>query len=118
MKRELEDGILRMLGIGDFLKTTVSKMSGGMKKRLSIGCAVATKPPILILDEPMAALDLVCKKNISEYVRHHKASGGIVIISTHDVLELGLCDEWYIMKDGLLTPFGYTGDVDELVKNL
>ena len=89
-----------------------------MKKRLSIGCAVAKKPPVLLLDEPMAALDLVCKKNISEYVSHHKASGGIVIISTHDVLELGLCDEWYIIKDGILTPFEYTGDVDELVNNL
>lgn len=118
MKRELSGGVLHMLGIDGFLKTTVSKMSGGMKKRLSIGCSVAKKPPILLLDEPMAALDLVCKKNISEYLRHHKENGGIVIISTHDVIELGLCDEWYIIKDGVLTSFEYTGDLDELVKNL
>lgn len=118
MEKELSDGVLRMLGIGEFLKTTVAKMSGGMKKRLSIGCSVSKKPPILLLDEPMAALDLVCKKNISEYLRQHKEKGGIVIISTHDVLELGLCDEWYIIKDGILNPFEYTGDVDELVKNL
>ncbi|MBR6806924.1 MAG: ABC transporter ATP-binding protein [Clostridia bacterium] len=118
MKHELEFGVLGMLGIGEFLKTTVSKMSGGMKKRLSIGCSVSKKPPVLLLDEPMAALDLVCKKSISEYLNHYKASGGIIIISTHDVIELGLCDEWYIMKNGVLTPFCYTGDIDELVKNL
>lgn len=118
MKHELESGVLGMLGIGDFLKTTVSRMSGGMKKRLSIGCSVSKKPPVLLLDEPMAALDLVCKKNISEYLNHYKAAGGIIIISTHDVIELGLCDEWYIIKDGTLTPFEYTGDIDELVKNL
>ena len=118
LKRELSEGILKMLGINVFLKTTVSKMSGGMKKRLSIACAVAKKPPVLILDEPMAALDLVCKKSICEYIRHHKDAGGIVIISTHDIIELDLCDKYYIIKDGILKDFNYTGNIDELVDNL
>ena len=118
LKRELSGGVLKMLGIGDFLKTPVSKMSGGMKKRLSIGCAISARPPILILDEPMAALDLACKENICEYLRSHKTSGGILLLSTHDVLELELCDECYIMKDGVLTPFNYDGNLSELVKNL
>lgn len=118
MEKELHGGVLDMLGISGFLNTTVSKMSGGMKKRLSIGCAVAKRPPVLLLDEPMAALDLVCKKNISEYLNRHKADGGIILLSTHDILELALCDEWYIIKEGKLTPFDYTGDVDELVRNL
>lgn len=118
LKKELSDGLLKMLGIEEFLKTTVSKMSGGMKKRLSIGCAMAGRPPILLMDEPMAALDLACKQKISEYIKNHKAKGGIVLISTHDVLELELCDRWYVMKNGILTPFTYTGDVDTLVKTL
>ena len=41
LQRELYEGVLAMLGIPEFIKTRVSKMSGGMKKRLSIGCAVA-----------------------------------------------------------------------------
>ena len=118
LKAELSGGLLNLLGIQDFLKTPVSKMSGGMKKRLSIGCAMAGRPPILLLDEPMAALDLACKQEISEYIKNHKKKGGIVLIATHDVLELTLCDSWYIIKNGQLTPFSYTGDVDELVKNL
>lgn len=118
MKRELESGVLKMLGIDEFLKTPVSKMSGGMKKRLSIGCAIHNHPPVLLLDEPMAALDLACKQKISDYIRKHKSDGGIALLATHDVLELNLCDEWYIIKDGTLSPFDYTGDIESLVKSL
>ncbi len=118
MLYQLENGVLKMLGIDAFLKTQVSKMSGGMKKRLAIGCAIAKRPPILILDEPMAALDIACKQKISEYIKKHKQDGGIVLIATHDVIELELCDEWYIIKDGVLQGFEYTGNIEELVKSL
>lgn len=118
LKKELYSGFLKILGINEFLKTTVSKMSGGMKKRLSIACAIFGKPPVLLLDEPMAALDLACKQNISEYIRQHKQAGGIVFLATHDVLELELCDEWYIMKNGVFTKFNYNGNIEELVKSL
>jgi ABC-2 type transport system ATP-binding protein len=118
MKRELEGGVLKMLGIGEFLNTTVSKMSGGMKKRLSICCAISERPPVLIMDEPMAALDLACKQKISEYVKKHKADGGIVIMATHDLMEMELCDEWLVLKNGGLKPFTFTGSVDEIVREL
>ena len=118
MEKELEDGVLKLLGIGDFLKTTVSKMSGGMKKRLSIGCAMAKRPPVLLLDEPTAALDLACKESIAGWLRQYKAEGGILLLTTHDVMELDLCDEWYIIKDGILVPFAYDGDVRKLVESL
>ena len=118
LKKGLVDGLLGMLGIESFLKMPVSKLSGGMKKRLSIGCAISGRPPVLLLDEPMAALDLACKQDISQYIKTHKAKGGIVLMATHDVLELKLCDKWYIMKNGRLTRFDYTGDLEELVKSL
>ena len=118
LKQELESGVLRTLGIGEFLKVPVSKMSGGMKKRLSIGCAVAGRPPILLLDEPTAALDLACKESIAQYLRQYKAAGGLLLLTTHDVLELNLCDAWYIIKDGVLEPFTFTGDVAALVERL
>lgn len=118
LKAELENGVLKTLGIQEFLKVPVSKMSGGMKKRLSIGCAVAKRPPIVLLDEPTAALDLACKRAIAEYLNQYKAAGGLLILTTHDVLELELCDAWYIIKDGVLVPFEFDGDVDKLVKSL
>lgn len=118
LHQELESGVLKLLGIGDFIKTPVSKMSGGMKKRLSIGCAMAKRPPILLLDEPTAALDLACKEAISAYLQSYKKSGGILLLTTHDVLELALCDKWYIIKDGVLVSFDYDGDLQKLVKSL
>ena len=118
MERELETGVLKMLGINDFLKVTVSRMSGGMKKRLSIGCAMAKRPPVMLLDEPTAALDLVCKESISQYLKTYKRSGGLLLLTTHDVAELSLCDQCYIIKDGCLVPFEFDGDVKKLVDSL
>lgn len=118
MEQELLDGVLSLLGIGDFLNVIVSKMSGGMKKRLSIGCAMAKKPPVLLLDEPTAALDLSCKQSIAAYLRHYKQSGGLLLLTTHDVMELDLCDAWYIIRDGVLVPFTYDGDIQKLVESL
>lgn len=118
MKQQLSDGVLGLLGIGEFLSVPVSKMSGGMKKRLSIGCAMAKEPPILLLDEPTAALDLSCKQSIASYLRHYKENGGILLLTTHDVMELDLCDAWYIIQDGVLIPFVYNGKVQELVESL
>jgi ABC-2 type transport system ATP-binding protein len=93
-------------------------MSGGMKKRLSIGCAMATQPPVLLLDEPTAALDLVCKQRIAAWLRQYKARGGILLLTTHDAMELELCDRWYILKNGVLEPFEFDGDVQKLVESL
>ena len=118
LEQELQGGVLAMLGIGEFLNRPVAKLSGGMKKRLSIGCAMAKRPPILLLDEPAAALDLACKQAIVQYLRRYKRSGGILLLTTHDILELELCDAWYILKDGVLEPFEFDGDVQRLVSKL
>lgn len=118
LKKELSSGVLKMLGVDGFLKTTVRKMSGGMKKRLSIGCAMAKQPPILLLDEPTAALDLACKQSIAEYLTEYKKAGGLLLLTTHDSLELSLCDQFYIIRDGLLHRYDYTGDLSQLVENL
>lgn len=118
LKQELDNGVLKLLGIGEFLTVPVNKMSGGMKKRLSIGCSVANRPPILLLDEPTAALDLICKESIATYLRQYKRSGGLLLLTTHDVLELELCDAWYIIRDGKLEPFQYDGNLHKLIESL
>lgn len=118
LSEELENGVLAMLGIPDFIKVTVNKMSGGMKKRLAIGCSVAHKPEILLLDEPSAALDLVCKERIANYLKGFKKSGGIVLLATHDAQELELCDSLYILKNGVLQNFVYDGNIHHLVGQL
>ena len=118
IKKGIENGMLKNLGIDEFINLSVSKMSGGMKKRLSIACSIAKNPPVLLLDEPMAALDIACKIKISDYITSHKKAGGIALLVTHDIMELDICDEFYILKDGYLTPFDYTGDIKKIVESL
>lgn len=118
LNRELAEGSLGLLEINGFLKTPVKKMSGGMRKRLSIACAVASRPGILVLDEPSSALDLVCKENIIRYLTAYKEAGGIVLLSTHDVQDMTLCDECFILKEGSLHPYVYDGDYHKLAEAL
>ena len=118
LARELEDGVLKMLGIDEFINVPVRKMSGGMKKRLSIGCSVAKHPPLLLLDEPCAALDLVCKQSILDYMTEFKSRGGTIILATHDESDLSVCDRIYILKDGALKQYEYDGDISRLAGEL
>ena len=118
LKAELSDGVLAMLGIDSFLKVPVSRMSGGMKKRLAIGCAMAGHPRVLLLDEPSAALDLICKERIMNYLEVFKSGGGIVFLTTHDIQELAVCDRLFILKQGHLEPYTYDGNYHRLVGSL
>lgn len=118
MEKQLKTGVLKILEIDTFLKTPVRKLSGGMKKRLSIGCAMATKPPILLLDEPTAALDIACKQSIAQYLQIYKQAGGIILLASHDLMELEQCDKLYILKEGILHDYIYTGNMLELIEKL
>ncbi len=118
LQTELASGILAWLGIGEFLHKRVSRLSGGMKKRLSIGCAMAGRPPVLLLDEPTAALDLPCKQDIARYLTAYCRSGGIVLLTTHEGSELSLCNRHYILKNGSLTPYCFDGDLQRLTESL
>ncbi|MBQ7922006.1 MAG: ABC transporter ATP-binding protein [Clostridia bacterium] len=115
LRLSLDQGVLAMLGIPAFLKTPVNKMSGGMKKRLAIGCAVAKDPQILLMDEPTSALDLACKQIVAAYLNEHRQNGGITLLTTHDTAEFALCDKLYILRDGVLAPYEYDGNMRELV---
>lgn len=89
-----------MLGIGSMCRMNAGKLSGGMKKRVSIGCALAGNPPVLILDEPDAALDLPGKAEIRRYLGMYKQMGGTILIATHDEADLALCDRIYALNRG------------------
>ena len=89
-----------MLGIREMQKKTVSTLSGGMKKRLSIACALSNHASILILDEPGAALDLECKADIREYLEKYRKNGGTILLTSHEMPELSLCTVMYVLKGG------------------
>lgn len=118
IKEELDHGVLNRLAIDEFLKVPVHKMSGGMKKRLTIGCAMNSNPKLMLLDEPTAALDLVCRNEIYDYFVDFKRRGGSLIIATHEVQEIELCDKCYLIKDGMLQPYIYDGELSSLLERM
>lgn len=111
-----KEGIIKELGITKFINKRVSTLSEGMKKRLSIACAVKKHSKILLMDEPGAALDIVAKEIIHEYIKKFTDMGGIVILVTHDEGELNLCERHYILKDGVLNEYRFDGNIKNLAK--
>lgn len=111
-----KEGIIKELGITKFINKRVSTLSEGMKKRLSIACAVKKHSKILLMDEPSAALDIVAKEIIHEYIKKFTDMGGIVILVTHDEGELNLCERHYILKDGVLNEYRFDGNIKNLAK--
>jgi len=103
MNEELESGVLKLLGVDKFVDMRVDRLSGGMKKRVSIGCSVAHDPAVLLLDEPSAALDLECKESIKGFLIEHCKRDGIVLMTTHDEAELSFCNRLVVMREGVLT---------------
>lgn len=91
--------VMNQFGLTPYAGYTVRKLSGGMKKRLSIACSIANNPPVLILDEPGASLDIVCKSDICRYFLEYREKGGTVIITSHEENELSLCDRMLLIED-------------------
>ena len=102
LKQDIKSGIIKDFKIDSFIKSKVANLSGGMKKRLSIACALAANPQILIMDEPGASLDIIAKNDIVTYMKKYIAGGGTIIISSHEECELSVCTKMYLMKDGVL----------------
>lgn len=102
LQKELQEGILTEFGFDEYLKVPVNKLSGGLKKRVSIACTLADNPEVLIMDEPTAALDMVCKQDIMDYIEKCKRNNKIIIFSTHDETELKICDKLYLLRSGEL----------------
>lgn len=118
LKEDIDSGIIKRFGIDHYLKYTVRHLSGGMKKRLSIACGVVKNPPILILDEPGASLDIVCKEDIKNYMQEYMNQGGTVIIASHEERELSLCTKMFLMEDGVLIPLDANVSMDTIFERL
>ena len=98
-------------GIERYLKKKVSALSGGTKKRVSIACALLGDQRILIMDEPTSALDVGQKEIIHRYIKDFTAQKGVVIMATHDIIEMELCDRLYHLSEHRLTE----ADVNQVV---
>ncbi len=95
------DEILAALGLADKRDAYVRQLSGGMKRRLLIGKALVHNPPVLILDEPTAGVDIELRRQLWEYVEELHQRGTTIILTTHYLEEAeALCDRIAIIHDG------------------
>src|SRR6185503_1888918 len=85
----------------------VSTYSGGMRRRLNLGCALVTSPRLLLLDEPTVAVDPQSRAHIFDAVRALRARGMTILYTTHHLPEAeGLCDRIAIMDEGRVVACG------------
>ena len=95
--------ILEALGLADKADAYVRQLSGGMKRRLLVAKAMVHNPPILILDEPTAGVDIELRRQLWEYVKGLHALGATVVLTTHYLEEAQeLCDTIGIINQGEL----------------
>jgi ABC-type multidrug transport system ATPase subunit len=101
--KALSEPPLLSLGITEFSDIPVRKMSGGMKKRLSIATALINKPGVLLLDEPLNALDMIAKQDILAFMQDYLKTEGIIIVASHDENIFDFCSKVYLLRNGHLT---------------
>jgi ABC-2 type transport system ATP-binding protein len=95
------DELLAALGLADKANAYVRQLSGGMKRRLMIAKALVHNPPVLILDEPTAGVDVELRRQLWTYVRKLNAEGVTILLTTHYLEEAQeLCDTIAIVNHG------------------
>ena len=106
--KALTDTELSILKVNEFIDLKVKRMSGGMKKRLAIASVLLAKPDILLMDEPLAALDIPAKNDIINFIDSFKSKGGTVFIASHSEELFKHCSKIYLLKNGVssLLPSG------------
>ena len=93
--------VLEMFGLNQDDKKTVGKYSLGMKQKLALSMAFMEDPAILILDEPLSALDEGSVNNARERILEEKERGKLILVASHYKEDINsLCDVVYKMKDG------------------
>ena len=109
-KRTLE--ALERVGLSDAKKTTVNKLSKGMRQRLVLARAVLHKPKVLFLDEPTSALDPMTARGIHQLIRDLRGSGSTIFLTTHNMEEAThLCDRVVMLHKGTIIEEGAPKDI-------
>ena len=117
-KEEVEE-LIRLLGLEEHLTKRIGQLSGGQKQRVALARTMVMKPKILLLDEPLSALDGVIKESIKDRIRTiAKEYNLTTIIVTHDPEEaLTLSDRVMIINDGEIAQFGRPEEIIERPEN-
>ncbi|WP_169763668.1 ABC transporter ATP-binding protein [Campylobacter mucosalis] len=96
------DELLELMDLGSLKNANIATLSGGQKQRLALARALMRSPEILLLDEPLSALDSMMREKLQEYLQTiHKIFGITIILISHDVSEIyRLCSKVFVLEDG------------------
>ncbi len=111
-KAHIQLELLRTFGLQGLKNEQYRNLSGGQKRRLHLALAVIGNPPIIILDEPTAGLDVEGRISLHHHIRNLKKLGKTIIIASHDMAEVeSLCDRIAIIRNGEIA---FVGTAQEL----
>lgn len=95
--------IIRQFELEEMMQVKVEKLSGGMKRRLAIACALLELPPIVLLDEPTAALDIYYKNHTLKWMEEYRRMNGTIIMASHEQQEIVFADRCMLLHEGRMT---------------
>lgn len=106
------DEIIEALGLIDKAHTNMRRLSGGMKRRALIAQALAHKPPVVVLDEPTAGVDVELRQMLWAFIKRLNRDGHTIILTTHYLEEAEtLCSRVAMMKEGEIVALDSTANL-------
>ena len=109
------DELLESLGLADKATSNMRQLSGGMKRRVLVAQALVHKPPVIVLDEPTAGVDVELRQTLWQFIATLNKQGHTVLLTTHYLEEAeALCSRIAMLKKGRIVALDRTS---ELLKN-
>jgi ABC-2 type transport system ATP-binding protein len=106
------DEVMHHLDLTSKADTNMRALSGGMKRRVLIAQALVHRPPVIVLDEPTAGVDVELRQGLWEFVRRLNRDGHTVVLTTHYIEEAELlCDRIAMLKAGRIVALDATADL-------
>jgi len=105
------DEVLELVALSDRRKAVALELSGGMRRRLSLACALIHKPELLFLDEPTVGIDPALRVEFWNYFRRLAAEGTTLLVSSHVMDEADRCDELLLILHGKLLARGSGAEI-------
>jgi ABC-2 type transport system ATP-binding protein len=106
------DEVIERLGLTQRAHTNMRALSGGMKRRVLVGLALVHKPPVIVLDEPTAGVDVELRQGLWEFIRDLNREGHTIVLTTHYLEEAeALCNRIAMMKQGKIVALDTTANL-------
>jgi ABC-2 type transport system ATP-binding protein len=106
------DELLVSLGLADKAQANMRQLSGGMKRRVLVAQALVHKPPVIVLDEPTAGVDVELRQTLWQFIAKLNRQGSTVLLTTHYLEEAeALCSRIAMLKQGRMVALASTSDL-------